>query len=225
MNGTKYQQCSSFVLDLEVLKTIHYFELIWLVESPFSATFSQHGSSVFIECLWPTNITLHNPTSKRRSHNMCHEITPDFTRTTLTHPRPRPIHIRCACPPLEKWHCQDMPKASCPPQPRTACPTATWSIHHISIPSYISTALPLLTITHSLPPSLPPIIAYQVRMHPITTHSPSLALNGWTQPHTSNGCLLAFTPLVSLHQPAGLPTPRLLVFTNLVLFHAIAGIW
>jgi hypothetical protein len=38
------------------VQTIHYFEFIWLVEGPFNAKFNQHGSSVFIECLWPTNV-------------------------------------------------------------------------------------------------------------------------------------------------------------------------
>jgi hypothetical protein len=37
-------------------QTIHYFEIIWLVEGPFNARFNQHDSSVFIECLWPTNV-------------------------------------------------------------------------------------------------------------------------------------------------------------------------
>jgi hypothetical protein len=57
-------------------QTIHYFEIIWLVEGPFSARFNQHGSSVFIKCLWPTidrwwsivctrrcSVYLHQPTS------------------------------------------------------------------------------------------------------------------------------------------------------------------
>ena len=35
-------------------QTVHYFEFIWLVEDTFNARFNQQGSSVFIECLWPT---------------------------------------------------------------------------------------------------------------------------------------------------------------------------
>jgi hypothetical protein len=59
MHGTKYQQCSSFafVLGIGVLKlfitlnSYDWYSLLWI---PISARFIQHGSSVFIECLWPT---------------------------------------------------------------------------------------------------------------------------------------------------------------------------
>jgi hypothetical protein len=55
MHGTKCQHCSAFVLGFGVVKlTIDYFELIWLVEGPFSAKLNQHGSLAFNECMSPT---------------------------------------------------------------------------------------------------------------------------------------------------------------------------
>jgi hypothetical protein len=51
-------------------QTIHYFELIWLVESPFNARFNQHDSSIFIECLWPP-IFMNNRLSLKQQTILC----------------------------------------------------------------------------------------------------------------------------------------------------------